>query len=419
MKLERFSTLACLVASIWLAAPAAAETLVFEYPNAWVQKPAYDKIIAAFEAANPDIKIELRPSQESYATGLQQTLRDAITGTLPDLSVQSLDNLRVLVDRGLAQPVDRLIADDAEFGQKGYSTSILSLCRFDGKQYCLPTVLSLPAIFYNADLVAKAGGDPSHLPETWDGIINLGARIGGDGVTGIWLRYAADSWIWQALVYSQGGTMLGADGKVAFSGDTGLNALRIVHAMGERAKIVDMSYAQARQAFSGGGLGIMVASSAALQTLVQDVQGRFPIRVAPFPILNTDAGRLPAGSDAPVLLTRDPERQKLAWRFALFAAGPIGQNFMTRTTGFMPTNSLAASDPKLLGALFADEPNRMVTLRQLDRAAPWFSFPGPNGLKINEVIVEGMRQVLVRQADPVVTLRNMSDAVQKMLPATP
>ena len=46
-----------------------------------------------------------------------------------------------------------------------------------GKQYGVGLAMSTPVIYYNADLVKRAGGDPDKFPTTWDGIIDLAKRI--------------------------------------------------------------------------------------------------------------------------------------------------------------------------------------------------------------------------------------------------
>ena len=69
----------------------------------------------------------------------------------------------------------------------------------------------------------KAGGDPDNFPATWDGIIDLAQKIealGGGKVRGCPFDWQiTGNWMWQALVFSHGGTMLSADEKkVAFDG---------------------------------------------------------------------------------------------------------------------------------------------------------------------------------------------------------
>ena len=51
----------------------------------------------------------------------------------------------------------------------------------NGETHGLAVALSFPIIYWNANLVRKAGGDPDRLPTDWDGIIALAKRMGALG----------------------------------------------------------------------------------------------------------------------------------------------------------------------------------------------------------------------------------------------
>jgi multiple sugar transport system substrate-binding protein len=54
---------------------------------------------------------------------------------------------------------------------------MINLGKVNGKLYGLPVNASLPIMYFNTELVKKAGGDPQHMPDTWDGIIALARKI--------------------------------------------------------------------------------------------------------------------------------------------------------------------------------------------------------------------------------------------------
>ncbi|MBM0205432.1 extracellular solute-binding protein [Micromonospora sp. STR1s_5] len=100
----------------------------------------------------------------------------------------------------------------------------------NGKLYGLPVNASLPIMYFNTELVKKAGGDPQHMPDTWDGITALAKKIKetSPGVAGI--GYDAhdwpDDWLFRAIVHQGGGKMLEDAGKAGFGGEPGLKALQ-------------------------------------------------------------------------------------------------------------------------------------------------------------------------------------------------
>ena len=149
--------------------------------------------------------------------------------TLPDVAFQGVNRQRVFVERGIAQPLDAFIARPTGLAKTyGFAEALLALGRFGGKQYGLGFAMSTPIIYYNADLVRKAGGDPDQFPNDWDGIFDLAAKIKAlSGAPRLSIPgQITGNWMWQALVFSHGGTMLSADEKkVAFDGPAGKKAI--------------------------------------------------------------------------------------------------------------------------------------------------------------------------------------------------
>ncbi len=117
-----------------------------------------------------------QPTKE-YEDATQQVLRNAVTGQLPDVTFQGLNRQRILADRGIAQPLDLFIAAEKDWAKAGYDGALLTLGQVKGKQYGMGFSLSTPIIYFNADLVKKAGGDPDNFPKTWDGIFALAKKI--------------------------------------------------------------------------------------------------------------------------------------------------------------------------------------------------------------------------------------------------
>ena len=162
--MKRRTLLAGGIAAASLAAPAlrAQSTtevkVLYSIPDLF--KTLHEQIAAEFMKANPQYKITFLAPQPAYEEIAQATLRAAVTNTLPDVAYQGLNRQRIFFDRGLAQPLDALIAADPDFKTFGHSPGLLDVGRFGGKQLGIGFSVSTPIIYYNADLVTKAGGDP-------------------------------------------------------------------------------------------------------------------------------------------------------------------------------------------------------------------------------------------------------------------
>ena len=418
MKCRLLRLVVASLAAVSLAANAATD-LVVEYAIPDLFKAVHEEIAREFMKQRPDIKVTFRAPQPGYEEAAQQLLREAITQQLPDVAYQGLNRQRIFVDRNLAVDLTPFIQAEKDWSKLGYSDALLDLGRLQGRQYGIGFSLSTPIVYYNADLVRKAGGDPDRLPTSWPEIFALANKIkalGGD-IQGLHFDWdITGNWMFQALVFSNGGTMLSSDEKrVAFDGPAGDAALKTLAAMVASGTMRDVSQSVSLQDFISGRLGIWSHSTSRLGGVMRQVAGKFDVRTGVFPVPASN-GRLPAGGNVAIMFARTPERQMAAWEYIKFATGPIGATIMVKGTGYFPANTLPASDPRLLADYYRQNPNHLTAIRQLDRVTNWYAFPGENGLKITDVIKDNLQSVVNKSAPPEAALRKMAIEVQALLP---
>lgn len=135
-----------------------------------------------FMKNNSDIKISFLAPATNYNEAQQEVLRAAVTGILPDVYFSGC-NLTAELVRTL-EPRHQ----------------IASLGQVDGKPSRLSVNASSPLLFVKADLVRKAGGDPTNPPKTFPGLIaraktihSLDVRIAGMGYD---INGWPDDWLW-------------------------------------------------------------------------------------------------------------------------------------------------------------------------------------------------------------------------------
>ena len=383
--------------------------------------PIHETIAAEFMKHNPGIKVEFRTPYANYDDAIQQTLRGAITGDLPDITYQGLNRQRTLVDRGLAVPLTPFIEKEADWSKRGYSGALMRVGTIGGKVYGMAFALSTPVAYYNLDLVRKAGGDPQRLPQTWDEVLALAAKVkalGGDQA-GLYYHWdVSGNWMWQSLISSQGGEMLTPDEKkVAFGGPEGKRAMALLSRFVREAGMPNVPSNAALQMFAAGKLGMLFTTTAYLAQVQKLAKGRFDIKTARFPRFSAATEpRLPAGGNTGMILARDPAKQRAAWEYLKFASGPFGSTVMVKATGYMPPNTNAAADPKYLKGFYDENPNHRPAVEQLPLITDWFAYPGENGLKITDVIRNHLETVVSGQGQPDAVLEKMVAEVQGLLP---
>jgi len=403
-----------------LASGALAETtLNVHYPMPGFFKDVMDKISKKFMEENPDIKINFVSPSPMYEEGLQLILRQAGTAEMPDVTFVGLNRLRVVAEREISVDLKPFVAKDGKMAEQGFSDSILKLAQFGGQQAGLAFATSNPIMYYNANLFRRVGANPDVPPKTWDEVIEIASKIKdlGDGIQSIDFRWQGDDWMFSALLFGAGGTMLTPDEKkVAFDGPEGLAAIRLLDRMVKEGGMPVLTKSNGEQAFAAGKVGFAFQTTGGLRNVINNVGEKFDLRTAPIPLLSPETGRLPTGGNAAVMLTKDPTKQEAAWKFIKFAAGPYGASVVVPGTGYVPNNELAAKSSEYLGEFYQKNPLFKAGLEQMPKMVPWYAFPGSNGVKVTQTIVDNLSRVVEQKVAPDEALADTAREVQRLLP---
>ncbi|MDI4235040.1 ABC transporter substrate-binding protein [Bradyrhizobium sp. Arg237L] len=396
--------------------------IVLQYPYPELFAETHKRISEEFAKERPDIKITLRAPYESYEDGTQKVLREAVTNQMPDVTFQGLNRIRVLVDKNIPAQLDDYIAAEKDFDRQGFHQAMFDIGTASGKIYALPFAISLPIVYVNLELLKQADGDPNNLPKTWDELIAQAKKIkalGPDinGVTYVW--DITGNWLWQAPVFARGGTMLNADEtKVAFNGPEGQFAIRMLARLVNEGGMPNLDQPAMRAAFAAGKTGFHITSTSDLNKVTQMIGGKFELKTHTFPDVVSPNGRLPAGGNVVMILSKDKAKRDAAWEVVKFWAGPKGAAIMAETTGYMPANKVA--NEVYLKDFYSKSPNNYTAVSQMALLTKWYAFPGDNGLKITDVIKDHMNSIIsgARSKEPDAVLSEMTADVQKLLPKT-
>lgn len=385
----------------------------------------HEAVAAAFMKQHPDITIKFRNALPSYDEQHQALLREAITNNLPDIYHSGYHLLPEVVHqlqkRGQVISLDDYMAKEGEaWVNANYEPSILNLGKVDGKLYGIGFNASTPIVFYNADLVKKAGGDPDHFPTNWADMIALGAKIKqlDGGVDGIAYDIHAwpDDWLFRSLILQQGEPIMKADGKtVAFDDGSGLNAMKLARSFVTDGKMSLRDYEQSRQQFAAGKLGIIFASPNSARGFDSLIGTSFKLMSSTYPVANLDKGVVPTGGNGMMILAKDKAKQDAAWEYIKFATSAEGQTIAVLGSGYMPTNK-AALAPEYLGKFYEENPNWYTSIKQISRAAPWGGYPGTNGVKIWRTQRDIIGQVMSGDLSPEDGIAKITADTNALLP---
>ena len=156
-----------LIATFSLAAASAHAATEINY---WLwdalQLPAYQAAAAAFEKANPDIKVKI--TQISWGDYWTTLSTGFVSGTAPDVFTDHLARYPEFLQNDLLVDLTPMIQRD-KVPTDIYLGDLYKVWGKDGKQYGFPKDWDTIALIYNKAMLAKAGVDPKDLKDlTWN-----------------------------------------------------------------------------------------------------------------------------------------------------------------------------------------------------------------------------------------------------------
>lgn len=382
--------------------------------------PAVRELIREFEKRNPGIKVEERYHPNAY-TGLLQNLQAALAAGNPPDVVQmgylytwyAAKNLPFVSITELAKRFG------GEKHLRRFAPNVLALGQVDGVLVGMPYSLSNIVAYYNADLFRRAGLDPDRPPSTWEGWRRAAHQIKErTGKYGIYLILLDDNWAIEALIRSNGGTLLRCTGGVY---RTGVDGKEAVEALAMWASLVRDGLAlgvplqQGEQAFLAGEAASFMTTIARRAGLQEQTKGRFELRAARFPTFGGKPPALPGGGNVLMVFSRDPKKQEAAWKFIQFLTSPEGFTLWTKGTGYVPLLPELIRDPRYLKDFVEKNPIQKVAVEQLPFTVPWTSFPGPNGLAASQALFRATQKALSGQATAEAALNEAASEINRLI----
>ena len=390
----------------------------FAYPYPHLFDVTYEKQIKKFNKVYPHIEIKMRAAYESYEDGTNTVLREAISGNLPDVSMQGLNRQAIFVEKGIAKSLEPFIAKESNFAKEGYHKAMLELGTFNGKVYGLPFSVSLPVGYYNMDLMKKAGITAvDQLPKTWSAVIDTCKKLRSAGVKNpmFWGWNITGNWFLQALMWSQGEpTVIG--NKLNIDGAAGLKSLETMKSLFRGCEMQNLEWKAALKSFSAGEIGMMYWSTSAVGA-VERAKGDFKLVTNEFPGIGGSPKGLPAGGNSAMMVStsKDPKELDAAWKWLKFITSGEGAADVARTTGYMPPNK--AANEIILKDFYSQNPTKATAVRQLPLLREWQAYPGDKGLAVTQVIFDGIERIVVGDADDMASLRaELSEEASDLLP---
>jgi multiple sugar transport system substrate-binding protein len=170
---------------------------VLDYYNTDPGKTVWQKALEACASqAGATISREAVPG----ATLIQKVLQQASSKTLPDVLMLDNPDLQQIAQTGALAPLDTfgLNAD-------GFAKGVVDASTYQGKLYGLQPITNTIGLFYNKDILAKAGVTP---PTTWDELKTAAKKLTSGSQYGLAFAAPANyegTWQFLPFMWSNGG----------------------------------------------------------------------------------------------------------------------------------------------------------------------------------------------------------------------
>lgn len=385
-------------------APAQAQTnvdfTVAEYSSK--TGPYFEEVAAAFEAANPDININIEVVP--WDVLLQRLTTDIAGGTTPDISIIGTRWLLDFASQGIAEPIDARMTP--EF-QSTFIDTFMAPGIIDGKNMGLPVAASARAMMINMDLFEKAGATP---PTNWDEFYAAAQKIAAlpdtfaFGLQG--KEIETDAYFYYSL-WTHGGDILKADGS------SGLDSPEALEAANLYKKMIDEGLTQPSPTnynreevfnlFKQGKVGMIFT----FPMLIPQIKAEAPdlnYKIMPFP---EGKAKATYGVTDTLMMFADSEVKDAAWKFIEFAYKDEWRTKFDHGEGFLPvTKGVAAED------YYTTDPD----IAGFAAGLPYAKFAPviANWEEIADTTVRAMQQIYLGQATPEDALKSAAAEINKI-----
>lgn len=405
MSVKLQNTLAAgVVALLSMVGSAHADTTVsFWHSFSKSSGDALNKIIANFEAANPGIHIE--GEFVGDYNDIVAKLQAAIPAKrAPDAVIMEVTRYGLFADRGaLIDLTPYFNADPLKDDLYDYAREVGV---YNGKNYIVPFNSSTPVLYYNKDILTRAGFTTEPSLKTFADILavskTITEKLGSEGITGIAAPGQFARW---GLVMSNDSELINSK-----TNDILLDSPNTIEAYQWMASLVhDQKVASpdgvtdedvGRDAFYAGKVGISLNSTGDYGGAKKALGDKLEVR--PMPCNRVCS--VPIGGAGIGILSMSPKDvQDAAYKFISYAASPEANAIWFAATGYLPINKKSAAQPVAAEAL-AKKQGIDVAIKQLDFAhgrarPPVVTWMRTTEYKMWEAMALGQRDVTETMKD--------------------
>jgi multiple sugar transport system substrate-binding protein len=326
------------------------------------------------------------------------------------------DNFPMMQD--INNVIETYFPEDKDFLSETYSEPVLNLgYALNGSLIGVPFGMSTPVLFYNADLCKEAGLDVDNPPKTWNEVADWAdAVIEKTGKSGVAIQNPSDTYSILPVFLSSGidSVIVEEDGKYSANllTDDSVAAWTLLQEMTQKGQHVQLTLDEAVGAFAGGELAMMLTTSGRSTYFANNCE--FEVRTAMQPGFEGFDLKVCTGGNVMSIISDDEAEIKASWELIKFLLKPENIGTWCTVTGYLPPTKNADNDPAVQEFVNSNVLIK-AAIEEKEFAAQWTSWPGKNGLQVDQYLVNMRDAIMSNNEDVETAIKDAQDTINDLL----
>jgi sn-glycerol 3-phosphate transport system substrate-binding protein len=346
--------------------PASSISFMSSHPGK--SRDTEQKLIEAFQSANPDIKVNLITGGSNYEEVAQKFQTSQAGSEVPDVVVASdVWWFRYAVS-GAILPIDDLLKA-VKVSSADYKPGLIGDYEYSDQLWAVPYARSTPLFYFNKDHF-KAAGVPESPPKTWEEFAEWAPKIKAANASSSGYQNAYQypaiagyaGWTLQNVLWGQGGGW-SKEWDITADSNQSVAAMQWVQDSIVKNGWAGVSSKNAITDLQAGAVSSTISSSADLAATMRAAkEANMRIGVGFLPGGSASASQVcPTGGSGLVIASKtSPERQLAAAKFVTFMTNAQSTSTLSAATGYLPVAEAAD-----ISAIVAQTPEFQTVVDQL------------------------------------------------------
>ena len=329
------------------------------------------EMLRGFEAENPGIVVK------DFHTKTSTVLPEAQAAAAADRPFDVVLVLARLVPGAIEATNARPFSEAPDGGafMSAFSEGLRPVGMINGEYYMAPFAFGTPLLFYNMDLMEKAGLDPNSPPATMQELAEMAKKVHENtGENGVYIIAGGLDLGPQTMIRLTGSPYLNGN-SAAFNTPDAIEVMQFWSDLvgeGLHPRVPDQ---ESPSIMSAGRLAFLATTSGRTNGLLKGAKGNYRLGVAKFPTWKGRPLKVPHSGAGLMVMSQDAAKKDAAFRLVAFLSQAEITNRWSRETGYMPVSVNPLDDPAT-GDFIEKVPEYAVVVDQMNDTVPTALWPG-------------------------------------------